>query len=741
MDDNRRKSALFDIQCQNDSDKDDILTNTPTIHTILDQSLFGVVLVSKNKRIVWANIAACELMGFENSAQVSGRSCTDCFCTAEQYACPILDLHQTIDNSERMLKQIDGNLIPIIKSVKNINLGGEDLLLEFFTDISKQKSNELSLQKSLKQTQGILDNLLDAYFQADLGGKFTIVSSCAAKMYGYENEQQMIGLPAESLYENHAEREALIKRLRSEGRITDYVCQGKRKDNTAFWVSMNIQLVRDDAGQVIGTESMVRDISERINASIENQRLQQQTLLEMERFNKLALRREERIRELKQQLNNLAIESGKPPIFLSCETSETGDEENRTPFEPVRADVEEVHLEELLDVVRLKTLIDNYCNSMGIAAAVIDLKGQVLVASHWQRACTEFHRNNTDSLSRCIESDTELALNLNQGKDFSIYKCKNGLVDAASPIYVFDKHVANLFIGQFLTQPPDMDFFDRQAEKYGFDKTEYRKSIKEVPVVDEQNLNSIMGFLTGLAKTVASISFERNRALQAEASIALKMVEIQKQHDAAMSLAEDEIQARKEIETLKEQLESLVSQRTAELHSSEERCHLLLQSASEGFFGVDTNGRMTFINQAALKMLRYEEKELIGAPVHGKIHHSYSDNTPYPIESCVMCDSYAKGVKLTLQKDIFWNKTGSNFPVEYSSDPLFRNNRLIGAVVAFKDITERQKVENKLTEKMQELERFNRLTVEREKKMIELKNEINTLLTNSGLDPKYKIVV
>jgi len=98
----------------------------------------------------------------------------------------------------------------------------------------------------------------------------------------------------------------------------------------------------------------------------------------------------------------------------------------------------------LIDIEKQQKLLDSFCDAVGIAAGIIDLKGEVLVGSRWQRICTDFHRVNKQTCKKCIESDTQLANELQQGKQFSIYQCGNGLTDAASPIIVEDKHLASV---------------------------------------------------------------------------------------------------------------------------------------------------------------------------------------------------------------------------------------------------------------------------------------------------------
>ncbi len=131
-------------------------------------------------------------------------------------------------------------------------------------DITQNKNLEISLYETVKQNQRILENLQDAYFQADLKGVFTIVNPIAVQLYGYNSADEMLGQPAKSLYANPIDRDIMIATLKQEGQVKDYTCQGLRKDGTAFWVSMNVQFVKNNDGTIMGTEGVVRDISKRI---------------------------------------------------------------------------------------------------------------------------------------------------------------------------------------------------------------------------------------------------------------------------------------------------------------------------------------------------------------------------------------------------------------------------------------------------------------------------------------------
>ena len=140
-----------------------------------------------------------------------------------------------------------------------------------------------------------------------------------------------------------------------------------------------------------------------------------------------------------------------------------------------------------------------------------------------------------------------------------------------------------------------------------------------------------------------------------------------------------------------------IGEKERQLSEQGDYIKLLLDSTSEGIYGVDTDGICTFINPASLHMLGYiNELELIGQSIHELIHHSYPDGHHYPKEQCRVRLATFQNQATHVDDEVHWRADGSSFPVEYWSQPMYREGQLIGTVVTFIDITERKQSEEQI---------------------------------------------
>jgi PAS domain S-box-containing protein len=131
---------------------------------------------------------------------------------------------------------------------------------------------------------------------------------------------------------------------------------------------------------------------------------------------------------------------------------------------------------------------------------------------------------------------------------------------------------------------------------------------------------------------------------------------------------------------------------------------LILTQAGEGIYGVDEQGKTTFVNPSAAAMLGYQVEELLGRQMHEVLHHTRPDGTAYPLEACPVYAAVEDGMVHRVVDEVFWRKDGSAFPVEYVSTPITEAERVVGAVVVFRDITARKQAESALKASEERLE-------------------------------------
>ncbi len=177
-----------------------------------------------------------------------------------------------------------------------------------------------------------------------------------------------------------------------------------------------------------------------------------------------------------------------------------------------------------------------------------------------------------------------------------------------------------------------------------------------------------------LSSTCGQLQAELNARKQAEKALAQQAQELGRSKDV---------------------LELHVQARTQELQKLQRRYESILNSAGEGIYGLDLQGRTTFVNPAAAKLTGWKVEEVVGRPETEVFWKGASDTAL----------RNARGEHPGDQ--IFYRKDGTSFAVEYVRTPIMEKDKLVGAVVIFKDITERKRTHDALARKAAELARSN----------------------------------
>jgi PAS domain S-box-containing protein len=123
---------------------------------------------------------------------------------------------------------------------------------------------------------------------------------------------------------------------------------------------------------------------------------------------------------------------------------------------------------------------------------------------------------------------------------------------------------------------------------------------------------------------------------------------------------------------------------------------LLLQSTDQGIYAVDGAGTCFLVNRAAAEMLGYQREEIVGKKIHELIHGRRPDGSFYGADECPL-EQVLEGKRgARLLDEVFWSREGKAIPVECSSHPMMHKGKIWGAVIAFVDISARQKREQAL---------------------------------------------
>ncbi len=184
------------------------------------------------------------------------------------------------------------------------------------------------------------------------------------------------------------------------------------------------------------------------------------------------------------------------------------------------------------------------------------------------------------------------------------------------------------------------------------------------------------------------------RADGAEFPVELAIVPIRLASGPLFTATLRDITVRKEVELALRQahdeMESRVEARTRDLDGLRRHTASLLLAMGEGILGLDTQGRATFINPAAARLIGWEPSELIGRCVYAVLHPSGPDGSGDPLEDCWLAQTVRTGQPCQGDDEVLLRRDGTAMPVEYSATLLYEDGRVTGAVITFQDITARR---------------------------------------------------
>ena len=267
---------------------------------LFESSESCLILVNGKKEIVRVNDAALKIFG-RKKEEVLGRICHEFICPAEKGKCPIFDLGEEVDYSERVVLNSKGEKVPVIKTVGKIEKEGKTYLLESFMDLTDRKRVEKELAQERDLLHVLMDNIPDAIYFKDTASRFTRINKAEAHLLGVKDPEEVVGKTDFDYFAEEHARDAFAdeqKIMKIEQALISKVEKSERPDGYFVWHSTTKVPIKDKEGRVIGTVGISRDITER-------KQLEEELKQASAAIAEISLKKDEEIKRLKQRIAEL----------------------------------------------------------------------------------------------------------------------------------------------------------------------------------------------------------------------------------------------------------------------------------------------------------------------------------------------------------------------------------------------------------------------------------------------------
>jgi PAS domain S-box-containing protein len=538
-----------------------------------------------------------------------------------------------------------------------------------FRDITERRRTEEALRNTQEQYRLLVTKANDIIYRTDPMGWFTFVNPVAMRIMKY-TEQELLGRRFVELihpdYRDAAERfygRQFVRRRPS----TYYEFLALAKDGTEIWIGQNVQILQEE-GKVIGFQAVARDITERKHA--EEARLES----------------EERLRSIVQSTDNAIIvmdtegqaifwNRGAEKCFGYAAEEMVGQPVTRIIPERFR-EAHQRGIQRVAAAGRLTVQVSMF-ELIGLRKDGTEFPLEFSLAA-WTAQSKLFitaiiHDITQRKLAEAALRESETRYRqLIESLPTAVYTCDNH-----GRITLYNQAAAGLW-GR---EPDSTDLWSGSWRMYRTDGTSLAhdecpmavamregRPVRDVEIVIERPDGTKRNVLPH-----PDPIFDASGAVIGSVNMLVDITERKQTEEERQKLARDRL--------------------------------LLLDSTGDGIYGVDLEGRCSFINKAGAKMLGYQPDELMGQDMHEAIHHSFPDGNPYPREQCPIYEAFATRQSRHVDHEVLWRKDGSSFPAAYSSYPVFEQDIITGAVVTFIDITERKRLEEERSDRAARLVR------------------------------------
>ncbi len=235
----------------------ELVTSQGTLSGILSASPSGIVKI-KGRVFEWVNDAMCAITGY-SEMELVGHDSRFLYPDDKEYLRIGKNVYAEGRETSKWVRK-DGTVRDVIFQVAQ---SSGDSYIAIITDITDWKKTSEALQKSEEMYRNIINKIQDVFYRFDTNGRLTMVNPAATKMFGYDSVEEMLGLPMEAFWYDPDDLKMMIEKLKDQDLVNDYEALLKRKDGSAFYVSITTHYFYDKDGNLAGREGILRDITER----------------------------------------------------------------------------------------------------------------------------------------------------------------------------------------------------------------------------------------------------------------------------------------------------------------------------------------------------------------------------------------------------------------------------------------------------------------------------------------------
>jgi signal transduction histidine kinase len=352
---------------------------------------------------------------------------------------------------------------------------------------------------------------------------------------------------------------------------------------------------------------------------------------------------------------------------------------------------------DMVTIPHIQRMLDTFESGSGVSTEIMDMDGQIIVASSARSMWRELHPDTLQS-----RQSAGKILFQNRERSTPRDELLKGLFQYARAIHVEGRQVGTILLGPVFHAQPDEDTFRRLAQEFGFDETAFLEKVKRVPIVTEDQAQSYIEFLVQLTQSLANKGLEEKRWIEKLTASQERETRLQRAYD------ESETHILQRTEELQRANEAL--------RESEQRFRVALIGTPIIVFNQDLDLRYTWI---------YNAESYAGQPVIGK-----TDADLFAAEDAMRLTALKRRViatgLLTREEVSVTVGAKTNF-YDMTLDPLFdADGRVMGLTCAATDITERKQIYDQMQRRLSESESIQRIA--------------QGLLQKIGLDEVLKIV-